>query len=82
MKSEFLEVPKNMEFFREIGLFHIHDYQNKCFSWFAPNFIPGVGRIDDEIVETNWPSINSIAGSTRNMSKSHCQETIDLHMND
>lgn len=81
-KSDFLEIPKNMEFFRGIGLFHVHGHQDLCFPRFAPNFIPGAGRIDGEIVETTWPPINAISGSTRNMSKAHRQETIDLHMND
>lgn len=80
--SEFLEVPENMEFFRGIGLFHVHGHQNECFPRFAPSFIEGAGRLEGEIIETLWVSINEISGSTRYMSLSNRQETIDLHMND
>ena len=81
MNSDFLEVPKDMEFFWGIGLFHVHGHQNECFSHFASNFISGARQIDGEIVETTWPPINNIANSTWNMSKAHHQETIDLYMN-
>ena len=81
MNSDFLEVPKDMEFFQGIGLFHVHGHQNEGFSRFAPNFISSAGQINGEIVETTWLPINNIANSTQNMLKAHCQETIDLHMN-
>ena len=81
-KSDFLEVPEAMEFLREIGLFHVHGHQNQCFMRFSPNFIPGAGMIDGEIIETLWVGLNEISGSTRNMSWHHRQEILDLHMND
>lgn len=80
--SEFLEVPENMEFFKGIGLFHVHGHQDQCFPRFAPSFIEGAGQLEGEIIETLWPQLNSISPSTRNMSKSGRQETLDIHMQD
>ncbi len=80
--SDFLSVPENMEFFRGIGLFHVHGHQNECFPRFAPSFITGAGQLDGEIIETLWVQLNEISGSTRHMSRAHRQETLDTHMND
>lgn len=81
-ENDFLHLPPDMEFFRGIGLFHVHGHQNQCFMRFAPSFIPGAGMIDGEIIETLWVGLNEIGASTRNMSWHHRQETMDLHMND
>ena len=80
-KSETLSIPDNMEFLQGIGLFHVHGHQNQCYARFAPSFIPGAELLNGEIIETLWVALNKISGSTRNMSKSHRQETLDLHMN-
>ncbi len=80
--NDFLAVPENMEFFRGIGLFHVHGHQNECFPRFAPSFITGAGQLDGEIIETLWVQLNEISGSTRHMSRAHRQETLDTHMND
>lgn len=80
--NEFLHVPEAMEFFRGIGLFHVHGHQNECFPRFAPSFILGAGQIEGEIIETLWVPLNEISPSTRNMSKAYRQELLDMHMND
>lgn len=49
---------------------------------FAPNYIPGAGRVDGEILETLWAPLIKVASSTRAMSKAHRQEILDDHMND
>ncbi|KAH9905072.1 uncharacterized protein B0H18DRAFT_1132231 [Fomitopsis serialis] len=41
----------------------------------------GAGEADGEIIETQWSGINPVSGSTRSMSTSHRQETLDRHMN-
>ena len=75
-------MPPLIEFFRGIGLFHVHGHQNECFPRYAPSFIMGVGQIEGEIIETLWVGLNEISGSTRNMSKAYRQELLDMHMND
>ena len=80
-QNQFLHVPEAMEFYRGIGLFHVHGHQNECFPRFAPSFILGAGQIEGEIIETLWVPLNEISASTRNMSKAHRQEFLDLHMN-
>ena len=74
--------PEACIIFWAIGLFHIHGHQRDCFAKYAPNFIPGAGQVDGEIIETLWSPLNRIAGSTRAMSTSHRKEVIDDHMND
>lgn len=80
--NEFLEKPEHMMFYQGIGLFHVHGHQDECFPRYAPSFITGAGQLDGEIVETLWPPLNKISGSTRYMTKAHRQETLDVHMND
>lgn len=80
--NEFLQKPEHMTFLQGIGLFHVHGHQDKCFPRYAPSFITGAGQLEGEIVETLWPPLNEISGSTRYMSKAHRQETLDIHMND
>ncbi|KAH9914838.1 uncharacterized protein B0H18DRAFT_824213, partial [Fomitopsis serialis] len=65
-----------------IGLFHIHGHQWDCLPKYSPDFIPGAGRVDGEVIETLWSPLNRISGSTRAMSTSHRKEVIDDHMND
>lgn len=82
LDNEFLKVPENLEFFRGIGLFHVHGHQNECYPRFAPSFIPGAGLLEGEIIETLWVGLNEICPTTRNQSKGARQETLDVHMND
>ena len=62
-------------------MFHIHGHKNECFARYASTFIPGVGVVDGEIIETLWEPLNHIAPSTRKVSLEHHQEIIDDHMN-
>ncbi|KAL4062076.1 hypothetical protein V8B97DRAFT_2026929 [Scleroderma yunnanense] len=65
-----------------IGLWHVHGHQTECFVQYAPNFIPGVGHVDGEIMETLWPSLNIISPSAQGMATPHQQELLDFQMND
>jgi hypothetical protein len=49
---------------------------------YSPNFIPGSGQVDGEILETLWSSLNEISASARGMSTQHRREVLDHHMND
>lgn len=81
-ESEYLHMPPNVEIRRGIGLFHVHGHQDTCFPRYSPNFIPGAGQIDGEVIETLWAPLNLISGSTRGMTTAHRKEVIDDHMND
>ena len=80
--SKHLTWPLMALIFWGIGLFHIHGHQRDCLPKFSPDFIPGAGNVDGEIIETLWSPLNRISGSTRAMSTSHRKEVIDDHMND
>jgi hypothetical protein len=77
-----LSIPPDISIDKAIGLFHIHGHQEDCFPKYTPNFIPGIGQVDGEIVETLWSQLNEVSGSTRSMAMFHRRETLDDHMND
>lgn len=81
-QSPYLQMEESLVMHKGIGLFHVHGHQDKCMPMFAPNFIPGAGRVDGEILETLWAPLIKVATSTRAMSKAHRQEILDDHMND
>ena len=81
-ESPSLSMPDGLTFLRGIGQFHVHGHISQCFPRFSPNFIPGAGAVDGEVLETLWNKINAIAGSTSGMSSAHRREVIDDHMND
>ncbi|KAG1883105.1 hypothetical protein F4604DRAFT_1541552, partial [Suillus subluteus] len=51
-ESPHLTIPPSMEITPEIGLWHMHGHQEKCYVRYASNFILGAARIDGEIMET------------------------------
>lgn len=65
-----------------IGLFHVHGHQEQCFARYAPDFIPGIGQTEGEIIETLWSIINDVSRGCRGMTAAHRQEMLDDHMND
>ncbi|KAG1771386.1 hypothetical protein EV702DRAFT_1049008 [Suillus placidus] len=81
-ESPHLTIPSRMDIIPGIGLWHVHGHQDKCFVWYASNFIPGAGRIDGEIMEMLWATLNIISPSARGMSTPHRQECLNYQMND
>ncbi|KIK74642.1 hypothetical protein PAXRUDRAFT_19663 [Paxillus rubicundulus Ve08.2h10] len=65
-----------------IGLFHIHGHQDVCLSRYSPDLIPGIGKVDGEVLETLWSQLNEICGSTRSMTAAHRREVLNDHMLD
>ncbi|KAF9555064.1 hypothetical protein CPC08DRAFT_613657, partial [Agrocybe pediades] len=65
-----------------IGQFHVHGHQEACLYRFSTSFIPGVGMVDGEILETLWSNLNLISRSTRTATIAHRREIIDDHMRD
>jgi hypothetical protein len=77
-----LTLPPGMIFNRGIGLFHVHGHIKQCYPRYAPTFIQGAGRVDGEVIETLWSTLNHTAKSARPMSWFHRQEFLDAHMAD
>ncbi|KAG2100190.1 uncharacterized protein F5147DRAFT_747185 [Suillus discolor] len=71
--SMYLSIPMGMNIIPGIGF---------CYVWYASNFIHGTGRIDREIMETLWASLNIISPSARGMGTPHRKEVLDYQMND
>ena len=80
--NNFISLPCRLSIQPSIGLWHVHGHKAECFTWYAPNFISGVGRVDGEIMETLWSSLNIISPSARGMATPHRQELLDFQMND
>ena len=77
-----LGFPTDVEIVPGIGIWHVHGHRPQCFPRFVPLFIPGVGWVDREIIETLWSILNIISVSTHTMSALHHQELLDFQMND
>ena len=81
-RNQFISLPPEMKIQPGIGIWHVHGHQTQCFVRYAPNFIPGAGNVDGEIMETLWSSLNIISPSTQGMVAPHRQEILDFQMND
>ncbi|KAF9034136.1 hypothetical protein BJ165DRAFT_1566996, partial [Panaeolus papilionaceus] len=65
-----------------IGMFHVHGHNDKCYFRFAPSFIPGLGMVDREIMETNWLVLNKAARAQRTATQVGRLEAMDDHTSD
>jgi hypothetical protein len=74
--------PANLPLLPAIGLFHVHGHQDQCYARYAPTFVQGIGKIDGEILETNWSVLNGISPMTRTMTLAHRTEVMDAHIAD
>ncbi|KAF8834188.1 hypothetical protein BDN67DRAFT_992716 [Paxillus ammoniavirescens] len=81
-KSDYLKLSDSIQIIWGIGLFHIHGHQDVCLSRYSPDLIPGIGKVDGEVLETLWSQLNEICGSTRSMTAAHRQEVLNDHMLD
>ena len=73
---------ETLKIIKAIGQFHVHGHQEACLYRFSTMFIPGVGIVDGEILETLWSILNGISRSTRTASLAHRMEVLDDHMGD
>jgi hypothetical protein len=80
--NEYLEMDPDLEIMQAIGLFHVHGHEESCLYRFATSYIPGVGSVDGEILETLWAPLNQIFKSMRTASLAHRTEVIDDHERD
>ncbi|KAF9032023.1 hypothetical protein BJ165DRAFT_1327966, partial [Panaeolus papilionaceus] len=67
---------------RAIGLFHVHDHKDECFFHFSPTFIPGLGTVAGEILESLWAVLNEISIAVRTSGPAFRMEMLDDHTND
>lgn len=65
-----------------IGSFHVHGHKDTCYFRYSTLYVPGVGIIDGEILETLWSVLNEISRSIRTATLAHRAEVLDDHMND
>ena len=80
--NNFISLPDGLQIQPDISLWHVHGHKAKCFPQYAPNFIPGASRVNREIMETLWSSLNVISPSAQGMATPHRQELLDFQMND
>ena len=78
----FLDFPAGLALLPAIGLFHVHGHQDQCYARYAPTFVRGIGKVDGEILETNWSVLNGISPMTRTMTLAHRTEVMDAHIAD
>ncbi|KDQ64024.1 hypothetical protein JAAARDRAFT_118810, partial [Jaapia argillacea MUCL 33604] len=79
--QQYLPLAKGITIHHGIGLFHVHSHQDLCTPRYLPNYIPGAGQVDGEVIETLWSNLNWITSSCRAMWNNHRAETFDIHMN-
>jgi len=77
-----ISLPEGLEIIKAIGLFHVHSHIDECLHRYATTYIPDLGMIDGEILETLWSVINQTARSTRGATTAHRTEVLDDHMGD
>ncbi|KDQ65231.1 hypothetical protein JAAARDRAFT_85134, partial [Jaapia argillacea MUCL 33604] len=53
-----LSLAQGIEIIHSISLFHIHCHQDSCMPRYSPNYIPGAGQVDGEVIETLWAPLN------------------------
>ncbi|KIM63572.1 hypothetical protein SCLCIDRAFT_116995 [Scleroderma citrinum Foug A] len=80
--NNFVSLPDGLQIQPGISLWHVHGHKAECFSRYAPNFIPGAGRVDGKIMETLWSSLNVVSPLAQGMATPHRQELLDFQMND
>ncbi|KAM6489955.1 hypothetical protein JOM56_014538 [Amanita muscaria] len=75
-------LPTGLAVDRAIGLFHVHAHKDECFFRFASSFIPGVGIVAGEILESLWSNLNAISPTVRTVTLAHRAEMLDDHATD
>ncbi len=81
-ESSKLTIPETLTVIKAIGLWHVHGHKDECLFRFATTYIPGVGIVDGEILETLWSLLNRTSRSCRGSTVAHRTEVLDDHMGD
>lgn len=76
------DLPGDIEYDRGIGIFHVYGHKRTCLWNYGPTFIPGIGVVSGEIVESLWAPLNQVSPSTRSATLPSREETLDDHLSD
>jgi hypothetical protein len=72
-------LPPDLDVQGAIGMFHVHAHKDTCFYRYAPTFIPGLGDVAGEILESLWSNMNAISRSIRTATLAFRSEVLDDH---
>ena len=70
-ESKGLDFPPFEEWMEGVGIWHIYSHISTCYPRFTPLYIPRIGMVDGEVIETLWARLNLISPSCRTMSLSN-----------
>lgn len=59
---------------------HVPGHKTECQTPHSLNLKKGVARTDGEGIERNWPEVNAIASSTKEMGPGSRHDTLDDHL--
>lgn len=76
------QLPVGLDLEYAIGLFHVHAHKEECFFRYATSFIPGMGVVAGEILESLWSNLNAISPTARTATLAHRAEILDDHASD
>jgi len=62
-----------------IGSFHVHGHKDQCFHRFGVGFMPGIGVVSGEILESVWSTYNTISPAVQTATLAHHAEVLDDH---
>ncbi|THU81806.1 hypothetical protein K435DRAFT_614192, partial [Dendrothele bispora CBS 962.96] len=84
LKQSLLKQPDDckLKILTMIGKWHLGGHQEKCWSQYTLELLLGAGRLDGEILESLWSSLNRSKKSVRALSPAHRQELLDDLMQD
>ncbi|THV00652.1 hypothetical protein K435DRAFT_610461, partial [Dendrothele bispora CBS 962.96] len=84
LKQSLLKQPDDcrLKILTMIGKWHLGGHQEKCWSQYTLELLLGAGRLDGEILESLWSSLNRSKKSVRALSAAHRQELLDDLMQD
>lgn len=80
--APYLEYPFEKKIYYGVGAFHISGHVPECFPRYSPQFIPRVGIVDGEVLESLWSTLNEISPSAQTASLAARTELLDDHMLD
>src|ERR1700724_74400 len=78
----YLTFPFEKKIYYGIGAFHISGHIQECFARYSPQFMPGIGIVDGEVLETLWSTLNEVSPSAQTASLAARTELLDDHMLD
>ena len=82
VEKHHLAFPTGKTMYFGVGAFHITGHVPECFACHSPLFIPGLGWVDGERLESLWAVLNEVSPSARTASLAARTELLDDHMLD